>query len=303
MYRLIKKLIVFAAFLISVRIVFLPFHTNEFEHKEREFNESEYTAVFIGSSRTKCAVIPAYFDQLLESATVSFNFGTDSALPPQTFDLGEKLMDAKPSLKYVFIELSGSAELVSRNEDRFYSSIIRYMAASNLRLMSENLDRFVLEIFKPALPKRDDNIVDFNAPCESPNGVRTPEAKKNMSETEIRDTFTRSSFLESRDPLGDEFPFPAEYWARITKFIEFAEARGISVRFFVPPRIESDEEMQKFLPLYHKLSKENKIENAHNDKSIYSSAGSRDNFHLNKHAALIFTRNLAGEFAKDDIDR
>lgn len=299
MYRFIKKLIVFAILLITVRLGFLPFHTTELEYKERAFNDSEYTTVFIGSSRTKCGVIPAYFDHLVENAGTSFNFGVDAGLPPQTFDLGEELIDAKPLLKFVFVELSGSTELVSRNEDRLDSSIMRYMPASNLRDMSENLDRFVLSIFKPALPKRDDNIADFNAPCEA----RHPETEKNMSETEIQNAFMRSSFVESRDPLGEEFPFPAEYWARIAKFIEFAEARGISVRFFVPPRIESDEEMKTILPLYRRLSKENKIENAHNDKSIYSSGGSRDNFHLNKHAALIFTRNLAQEFAKDDIDR
>ena len=75
MYRLVKKLLVFAASLILVRLALLPFHISELEYKGRAFDDREYTAVFIGSSRTKCAVIPAYFDQPAGNATVSFNFG------------------------------------------------------------------------------------------------------------------------------------------------------------------------------------------------------------------------------------
>ena len=299
-----KKLVVFAAALILVRLAFLPFYVNELEYRKQVFDDGEYTAVFIGTSRTKWAVIPAYFDQLAGNVSVSYNFGIDNALPPETFEWSEEFMDAKPSLKYIFIELSGSAKLVPSNEDRLLWRIARFAERSNLRDISERFDLFALRIFKPLVPKRDDKFVDRNAPYELPSDVRTPEVENNnTSETEIQKTFMRSSFLESHDPLAEELAFPVAYWGRITRFVEFAEARGVSVYFFVPPRIETEEEIKTILPIYRKLAIKNKLEKAHDDKSLYSVGTSVDNFHLNKDGALIFTRNLAEQFAKKNTGR
>lgn len=296
-----KKLVVFAAALILVRLLFLPFYVNEFEYRKRAFGDGEYTAVFIGTSRTKWAVIPAYFDQMAGNQIVSYNFGIDNALPPETFEWSEKLIDSKPSLKFIFVELSGSAELVLSNDDRLLPRITRFAARSNLRDVSETLDRFSLWIFKPSVPGRDDRYIDHN---ESPGDVRPPQVEENnTSDTEIKKTLMRSGFVESHDPLGDEFPFPAEYWVRVTRFVEFAEARGVSVYFFVPPRIEADEEIRTILPIYRKLATKNKLEAAHNDKSLYTIGTSADNFHLNKDGALTFTGILAEQFAKKSAER
>lgn len=284
MKQLVVKLVALAALLLAVRAAVIPFYKPEYEHRADAFAKGSYSTVFVGSSRTKCGVIPAYFDQLVEDESVSsYNFGIDTGSMPTTLDWSTKLIDGNSSLKHLFIEISGSDGVVRR--DRGGSEL--GIGAKTVRDISTRVDRAVLRIFRPVLP-RDVTLFDHNRPvgqlgepCRRDGGI---------SDTEILNAAQRSRSIEQGSGVNAEIA--AEYQKRITSFLDHARSRGVSVHFFVPPLIPLDKEAESIGAIYRFLPADAKL-TVNRDGPNYSRDNAADAWHLNQRGAFVFTERLA----------
>src|SRR5688500_4384064 len=109
MKRLIIKSALFCLILLAIKMPLVILYKDEPDYRRFIFASRDFNTVFVGSSRTKHAIIPAYFDSLTSGETKSYNFGIEGALPPYTIDECEELIRNKSSLKYLFFELSGNS--------------------------------------------------------------------------------------------------------------------------------------------------------------------------------------------------
>jgi hypothetical protein len=286
MKQLVGKLVVLAALLLAVRAAFIPFYKPEYERRVDAFAKGSYSTVFVGSSRTKCGVIPAYFDQLLQhDAGSSYNFGVDTGSMPTTLDWTTKLIDDNPSLKHIFIEISGSGGVQQRDRDK----PVLVNGSKTIRDISTRVDRVVLWVLRPALP-RDVPLFDHNRALDQ---LGEPcRRHEEISDDEIRIAAERSKSVEQDARVTAELA--TEYQERITRFLEYARSRGVSVHFFVPPLVPLDKEAESIRAIYRFLPAENKIA-VNREGPIDSSDSAADAWHLNQRGAFIFTRRLAQE--------
>src|SRR4051812_32944462 len=105
MTRFLKKLTAFFAILLAIKAPFAFFYRDEPAARLKEMANGDFNAVFVGSSRTRDGIIPAYFDSQTNGRTKSYNFSLPAGLPPDTFDWSEEIVRTQPSVKYIFFEL------------------------------------------------------------------------------------------------------------------------------------------------------------------------------------------------------
>lgn len=290
MFQLTKKLLLFLVILGLIKLSLDSFYKDELMprrenlgeeelmHRREKLAENDYNTVFIGSSRTKSAVIAQYFDSLTNNRTKSYNFGIDEGLPPRTLTWGEEIINGKPSVKYIFIELSGVDPWQS-NPSRYGGFILLdYQHEINdisLKELSDFSDRIVTLFFKPLL--------------------QIEQANKEISQKELNLSKLRGLRVENAKIAVSE---NEEYWRKIENLLKAAESKNIRVYFFVPLRLETDNEVNTVSPIYHKIPEKYKIGAAHLDESLYTVETSRDKFHLNQTGAEIFTKKIAEAFAE-----
>jgi hypothetical protein len=295
MTQLPIKFLLFAALLLAVRIAFPPVYKPVYEQKVDGFAERPHSVVFMGTSRTKCAVIPAYFDQLLQDKKISsYNFGIDMGLMQMTMDWSENLIDLNPSLRHILIEITGTQELDAIGHQLPGMRQRNAAGRPAIRDISSQVDRAVLWIFKPTMPQRESNYADHNRPL---NDLIEPCVGGESSEAVVQVAAWRSRSIEQDAPIDGPYHLPEKDRARIMNFIEYAESRGVSVHFFVPPFIRREKEAEMIGAVYRFLPAKNKI--AVNLKGpIYSKDNTADSGHTNLKGAFAFTQTLADEFAK-----
>lgn len=294
MSKLIKKLTFFLVILVLIKLPFVWFYKDESEFRHEKLAEQEFDTVFIGSSRTQFAVIPAYFDSLTNSKTKSYNFGIEGGLPPRTFDWAEEVIETKPMVKKIFFELSGGMESLPFYKEPWRDfSLSQYITGvQNLsfdRLM-EYHDRLTKNFFQPSLQP---NYPSYNINLEQVLEKKELVAKRNVSQTELE--LCRQRNLKIENEISPE-SVNEKYLQRVEKLIKSAEKRNITLYFFIPPRIETESELKMVSPIYQKLDEKYKFRAEHFDKSLYTDETSIDDFHLNHKGAMIFTENLADEF-------
>jgi len=296
MTQLLIKLFIFAALLTVPRLIFPPFFKSEYEQRMDAFSQRPYSVVFVGTSRTKCAVIPAYFDQLMQDdGLLSYNFGIDVGLMPMTLDWTTKLIDKNPSLKHVIIEITGTYESVAierQRPDRIEPGADKGSAILNL---SSQIDNAALWVFKPHVPQQNIMFFDHNRPLDE---LGEPcDRGRNISDFEVQAAIWHSRSIEQEIRIDQTKPLPEEFKARITTFLEHAKSRDVSVHFFVPPFIRRLKEREIIQMIYSFLPPENKI--AVNARGpIYSLENTADSGHLNQKGAFAFTKVLADEFSR-----
>jgi hypothetical protein len=86
------------------------------------------------------------------------------------------------------------------------------------------------------------------------------------------------------------------YWHRVTRLITLAESKQIQVRFFIPPRLKTENEIKMVYPIYKKLDEKHKLRVAHDDDSLYQADTSFDYSHLNYRGSKRFTELMAAAF-------
>jgi hypothetical protein len=251
---------------------------HELAYRKSEFAKQEYDTVFIGSSRTAFGISPSYFDSLSQRKTKSYNFGIIAGKPPQTFDWCEELIQNSAHLKYVFFELSSG---FSENEKQ---------------------DDPVLTFFKPSIPRREfeEAVIKFNLPLQNIPLQDFLSRKDNP----VRQNFPLSKVQHMHSlnlQIEREIPemltaYNEMYWHRVTRLITLAESKQIQVRFFIPPRLKTENEIKMVYPIYKKLDEKHKLRVAHDDDSLYQADTSFDYSHLNYRGSKRFTELMAAAF-------
>jgi hypothetical protein len=297
MKRLILKLSLFFLLLLIIKAPVFYFYEDEFEHRRNAFAAQNFDTVFVGSSRTYLGIIPAYFDDLTHGRSKTYNLGVHAAVPPQTFDWCEEIIENKTSLKNIFVELSGGIDQVPFYEDplkRFsLAEYGRIWHLLDLAKLSDYHDHRALGLFKPQFSS---GHFDYNLPYAADFSGRELSAKK-VSNPKVLE-FTRRLNWQIENENFSDFPVNEYYWKRVCRLIKLAEAKQIRIQFFVPPRLFTESELAMIAPIYQKLNEKYKFRASHHDESLYRDDTSSDDFHLNYNGAKRFTEILAEEFNK-----
>lgn len=287
MKSLILKSALFFLLLILIKV---PFYKDVLDYRNAAFSKQQFTAVFIGSSRTDYGVIPAYFDFLTHHKTKSYNFGISEGLPPETFDWCDELIRNNPSLRYVFFELSGGFVAKPRPGARLsWASYLHTWKNLPFDKISAYHDNLVAGFFKPNLWVKQP---DYNVPFENALDNKDLRAKTPTAPEILQRSYR---FNQSVETGGFAVPPPIneEYWQRVRRLIELTEAKQIRLYFFIPPRLETEREARTVYPIYQKLEKKYKLSVAHDEAALYQDDTSVDDFHLNHKGAMRFTENMA----------
>jgi hypothetical protein len=299
MKKLLQKSALFLTALFIIKLSFVIYYGDKFvyqsvgiggskyesEYRKTEFAKQEYNTVFIGSSRTAFGISPVYFDYLNNQKTHSYNYGVISAMPPQTFDWCAEMIQTKPSLKYVFFELSAGYIGLDKQNDR------------------------VLTFFKPSIPRveYENKFIKYDAPIQniSLESFMKKEDKsanpKYFSPAAVQQAHRRNLQIEEPN-LTPAPPLNEDYWERISELIELAESRQIHLYFFIAPRIKTDREFQIVYPVYQKLEGRYKLQIAHYEEALYRIENSFDVSHLNSKGTKRFTEMMAERFKIQDSD-
>lgn len=75
MGRLVIKAAILVTILIIIKAPFFYAFKSDADQLKAGLEAREFNTVFLGSSRTRAAVIPPYFDSLTEGKSDSYNFG------------------------------------------------------------------------------------------------------------------------------------------------------------------------------------------------------------------------------------
>lgn len=261
--------------------------------------KGKFNTIFIGSSRTEFGISPGYFDSLTKYHTRSYNLGIPHGLPPGTIQRCENLLQNHVSLKFIFFELSGETPTYKRTlKDFTFRSY--YQTASHWTFKQSNSfhNNSVLNVFKPSnwmieIPIMNNRVNLF----ENSNNI---SAEANRVK-QINLSYQRNLRVENVNNV-ESSPMNELYWKRILKLIALAEAKKIRIYFFIPPRIETDNEVRTIYPLYQKLDTKYKLKAAHYEESLYKINTSIDDFHLNQKGAMRFTELMAEAFIKQCKD-
>lgn len=294
MKSLLLKVALFFLLLILIKA---PFYKDVLGDRQATFSKQQFTAVFIGSSRTEYGVIPAYFDFLTHHKTQSYNFGISEGLPPETFDWCDELIRNNPSLRYVFFELSGGFVTKPTPERRFsmagYQRVWKNLPFDEISAYHDNL---VTVLLKPNLSV---GSTDYNVPLENALDKKDLSAKIPTSLETLQHSYRLNQSIETG---GFAIP-PAineEYWERVIKLIELAESKRIRLYFFIPPRLKTEREVRTIYPIHQTLEKKYKLRVAHDEEGLYQDDTSVDDFHLNHKGAKRFTESMAEGFNKQE---
>ncbi len=287
MKNLFLKSVLFFLLLLLIKVPFT--NKDASDDRKTEFFSHQFNTVFIGSSRTNHAVIPPYFDLLTQPKTRSYNFGIPGGLPPETFDWGDELIEGNPSIRYIFFELSGGFVTESRAGARLtFANYLRALKRLSFEKFSAYHDNLAAEFFKPHLSLEQP---DYNIPFEKKElGAHLPASPKILQHSHLYNQSVEQEDFAVAAPLNEE------YWKRVIKLIELAESKRIRLYFFIPPRLETENELQTVYPIYQKLDKKYKLSVAHYEDGLYRDDTSVDDFHLNHKGAIQFTKNMAETF-------
>ncbi len=293
MFQLTKKMLLFLVILALIKLSLDLFYKDELTHRREKLSEQDYNTVFIGSSRTKFAINAHYFDLLTNNRTKSYNFAIAAGLPPRTLDWGEEIINSNPSVKHIFIEISGvdssqfellrSARLILQDYQHETKDI-------SLKKLSDYSDRIVMLLFKPLWQTEQAN---FDLTLGSAVEKNDLKSRREIPQKGLNLTKLRGLQVENNDVASTE---NEEYRREIENLLKAAESKNIKVYFFVPPRLETDNEVNTVSPIYHKIAEKYKIRAAHLDESLYTVETSHDLFHLNQTGAEIFTKKIAELF-------
>ncbi|MGB7069041.1 MAG: hypothetical protein WBD22_06060 [Pyrinomonadaceae bacterium] len=290
MFQLIKRIFLFSILLVLIKLSLDAFYKDELTYRREKLAEQDYNTVFIGSSRTKFAIVTHYFDTLANYRTKSYNFGLDGGLPPQTLAWGEEIVNNKPSVKYIFIELSG----VDYVSNFIGFNLPDYQHGStffSLKELSGSSNKIATFFFRPQFQI---GRSDFDLRYGSWIDKHGQNGRRETFQQELMRTKLRGLRVEKADDPGTEND---EYWRKIENVLKAAESRNVRVYFFVPPRLLTDNEANTVSPMYHKIPEKYKIRAVHLDESLYTVETSRDEYHLNRAGAEIFTKAIAEAFA------
>lgn len=292
MIKLLQKVSLFFLLLVLLKMPFAYVYENEIDFRKRQFAAEEYNAVFIGSSRTKYAVIPAYFDSLTDNQTKSFNLGVEGGLPPRTFDWCEELIKTKPNLQYVFVELGGEPDKFGVSEEIWKSFSFReyWRIAKKLPFdqSAKYHDQIAVSFFKPNLPV---TYSDYNVPLTDEKIKQDILVKRAFASEEVLQSHLWN--LEVEKGLTPESVLNENYWKKVRNLIDLAEARRIHLYFFIPPRLAAESEVSTIQPIYQRLESKYKLNALHYHESLYLDDTSIDTLHLNNRGARQFTEHLA----------
>jgi hypothetical protein len=296
MKKTLLKIAVFAAILGLVKLPFALTGEDELTFRRAAFARQSFSAVFIGSSRTKMGVIPAYFDSLTRGEMHSYNFGIEAGVPPYTFDWCGELIESGASLKYIFIELSGGEKLNVQLRAPWRRFVWQeYLAEVKIMSFAESQkyhNQLALSLFKPGLAENTD-VIGYNLPLAEALKGRSLGVKKTPLPEELLLARQRNQTVESADA---DYSLKESYWLRVRRLVELAEAKGIRIYFFIPPRLETDDELVEMYRVYQKLEDKYKLKVNHYEDALYTEETSVDKFHLNHAGALRFTENFAAAF-------
>lgn len=287
MKKLLQKIGFFFLILILLKMAFVVFYGDQFAfenlgkavnrselaYRKAEFAAQPFDTVFVGSSRTVFGVAPTYFDSLNHKNTKSYSFGIFSGVPPHTFDWCEELIQTKPTLKYIFFELSAGFDDPDQHEN------------------------WLLTFFRPSLPKKE--VVrfyrSFNIPLEEFLNKKDPFDYRNVTTEQLQRRHAYNLQVEAKDSVVAA-SINEDYWSRISALIALAESKNIQICFYIPPRLTSEKEVVIVYPIYQKLKSRNKLAVRHYDESVYQIDTSYDAAHLNYKGAKKFTELLAEAF-------
>lgn len=297
MLKLCLKLGLFFILLLVIKIPFIFFYESELNYRRKEFKAKNFDTVFVGSSRTMGGILPAYFDHLNQNLTLSYNFGVTAGVSNQTFDRCEEILKTRQSVKNLLVELSGGIESVQVYEEPWtnFDWQEHWRATKRLEWQKALIynERLIVTFFKPN-PSRlhVDNNISLETVLDRNNNPEKPVPVKNISK--IRQ---RNLMIETSDNL-EELLLNEIYWNRVLKIIKLADEKGVNLRFYIPPRLETDKELELIYPIWQSLPETNKLRVNHYEDALYTDETSVDEFHLNHTGAIIFTQNVADAFRK-----
>lgn len=295
---------------------------------------ARYDTLLVGSSRIFRQVDPSVFDAATGELTNSFNLGVSATYNPEIYFLYERLLedDVSSDVKFVLMELQSLNRIARMNAGtraaiysvdletcRFAVSTLsevearparraeairhyrtsflqRFFKLQILREMLEfrfgsppaglvlgpNRDGFyALELQAEEFPGRSRKIIARRAGL-----MRSPEsiAHRRMRAADVY-----------RNP--ESWSFSRTHLRRLERIVDRSRARGIEIRFVLPPRLPASE-LEELLPIYERLGADLAIDladpRAHPE--FYAMENSFDLGHLNTRGAERFTRLLAARF-------
>jgi hypothetical protein len=296
MTRLFLKLALLFSLLITIKLVFLAMSENEVSYRHAALARKEYNTLLIGSSRTQFGIHAAYLDSLNGNATKTYNFGVSAGILPYTIDWCETAVRSKKSLRYILFELSGTGGLAREYVEPWvefrWRDYKKAWESYSFRMLSTYHDSLTLGFLKPQLPEI--KYFDNNSPLERIDEAYSYQVTK-TDPVELSAILSRNQTVEKgRGGIATEPD--ARLWQRIAGLIHLAESAGVRIRFFIPPRLQTDGEAAVVHALWRKLDERHRLRIDHAASSLYTAENSIDLFHLNHRGAVPFTEAVAAVF-------
>ncbi|MEZ5345354.1 MAG: hypothetical protein R2681_07345 [Pyrinomonadaceae bacterium] len=294
MIKTAVKVLLILFILTAVKLPAVYFEKSDAEYLEEKFAKEDFDTVFIGSSRTKFAIIPAYFDKLSRENTRSFNFGIAAGSGDESLIRAKQLLENYPKLKRIYIELS----IFDENRVNFMEepwkdlTVSRYWLRARKMSFSELAgfhDQLFVRLLKPEIRG---NRPDFNS--ENYQSGKGSELAKPVpvSESTLRRAASFNAGAETNGAKNEQ----VTGWKQVSDLIANARGKEIEIRFFITPRLRSAEEKETVSAIYQNLKEKNRLKSAHADPIFYRQDTSIDSIHVNRSGAMKFTESLASEF-------
>ena len=310
-------------------------------HAKRMYlkEHSEFNTLFIGSSAMFRHINPAEFDKNCNDSLLinSFNFGIPAMFPLQSeYTYRHLLMEDKPDLKYVFMDLVEVGNLflilnTQRKRTHYWydfksykealqitwkydspafikgTAFVSYTVAYLARLFNAEVVEEVLLTRKKKDPADFPSLMDgrdgfYSLDQEYEDTKDESDAMKNRKQMFKKDTLQNMKLI-----LASTSYFETEKIAqpvinslhleKIDQLIELSKLNGIHLIFILHPRLQKYE-YPLIIPLYDQIDDRHKI--SLNDPGkypqFYQASYTFDPLHLNEAGANSFSRALANEF-------
>ena len=334
-----KKYLLKIFIFLTILILFLvlknatqPYYTGNLNYKSKlsffKKNQSEYNAVFFGSSRIYRQVNNAILDSLLIAKDIpflSYNFGLVGVYNPQSYYLYDNFLDNLKSnnIQYAFLELQ-KLNLITLNAQttkgsywnnyKYYKYSYNYIESSNY---SDSLKKeFHSSYNKSFIYKFIDLHVVKNYFLSNGNkkefihqGFYSLEDEmnnqKNGNGLEKRwkdfrsDTTTLQERIKAAKITASEIPkdsFNKEHYKILNYLLEKSSEKGIHLFFILPPRLPL-EDYSELIPICDSLRSEHVIL-THNDPELYLTKNTFDIGHLNNSGSEYYTQLLSNNVSQ-----
>ena len=198
----------------------------------------------------------------------------------------------------MIVELTGTGGMARSYEEPWVEfrlrDYLKAVQAYTFHKSSAYHDWLALGFLKPQLSSV--KFFDNNMPLERLHEEYSlPTVEISLAEI---DRAQKRNLAVATDSLYASAQPDRKLWQRIIRLIALADAAGIRIYFFVPPRLETDNEMETVAGLWHKLDEKHKLRVNHSDHDLYTIENSYDQFHLNHKGAMRFTENMAAVFSQ-----